>query len=313
MEIIKNRQSNFYAIQLNAAISADPFDLDLNIESLPIERAESDGVLNNIGSTYSHENNTIYDGISRSGLRIVSFAPLLKYNLFPIHKILNLLLEIGRWGMGTPVEIEFAVNISKTKKSHDFGILQIRPLVLKREHEVLDLKYKDENEILCLSNNALGHGIIQNITHIVYIDPDYLPRAETRRAANEINQINKELLDKDINYLLIGPGRWGSLDPWLGIPVKWEHICAAKTIVETSFKDIHVEPSQGSHFFHNLTSFLIGYFTLNKDKNNSFLDWNWLRKQEKKSIDLVNHIVLKEPLTIKINGKINKGIIFKPN
>ncbi len=221
---------------------------------------------------------------------------------------------MGSWGMGTPIEIEFAVNMSvRPKQPKQFALLQMRPLVLKREIEELKIEESDTSRILCQSPKVMGHGIIVNVFDIVYVDYNTFTRKNSKEVAREISQFNNKLMAENRPYLLIGVGRWGTLDPWLGIPVNWDQIAGACTIVESSFKDFMVAPSQGSHFFQNLTSFMIGYFTVNYFKKMGFIDWEWLTKQKpRKSLLYTKHLRFKNPLTIKMNGQHNKGIILKP-
>jgi len=258
--------------------------------------------------------NVITDGISRQGPRVVSFAPILKNKIFPLPQILELLLEMGTWGMGTPVEIEFAANLSKpAAEPKDFALLQMRPLVLKREIEELKTDVADKEKLICESPSVLGHGLIEDVFDVVFVDYHTFERAKSKQVAAEISKFNKKLLDQNRPYLLIGVGRWGTLDPWLGIPVNWDQISGAVAIVESSFKDFMVTPSQGSHFFQNLTSFMIGYFTVNSFKNEGFIDWNWLCTQPAaEAFTYTKHIKFTKPLKIRMNGQQNKGIILKP-
>ena len=216
--------------------------------------------------------------------------------------------------MGTPVELEFAVNIVNSKdEQNQFALLQMRPLVLTRELEELDIENYSHDDLLCYSNQVLGHGVIKDIYDIVYVDYKLYERVKSQDVAIELNQFNNMLINQNRPYLLIGVGRWGSLDPWLGIPVKWEQISGAKTIIETGFKDFDVTPSQGSHFFHNLTSFMVGYFSVYPKHKQSWINWDWILQQtpsEKKLF--TRHIKFDKPLTIKVNGQKNKGIITKP-
>jgi len=285
------------------------------IKQYPLDVSEKDGSLFHVGSTYSHENHVIYDGLSRTGPRLVTFAPILKHKIFPLPQIIELLLEMGSWGMGTPVEIEFAVRMSvRQNEPKEFGLLQMRPLVLNREIEELKLEVSDKNQLLCESPWVLGHGVLEDIKDIVYVDYNTFERAKSKEVAQEVSTINANLLDEKIPYLLIGVGRWGTLDPWLGIPVKWDQISGAKAIVESSFKDFIVTPSQGSHFFQNLTSFMISYFSVNAFKDEGFIDWDWLLEQPVVSgKKYTKHVRLENPLIIKMNGQQNKGIILKPD
>jgi len=217
--------------------------------------------------------------------------------------------------MGTPVELEFAVNMSVPPGSQkEFGLLQMRPLVLKREHEILNLDVSENKNLLCKSPSVLGHGVINDIYDIVYVDYHKFERSKSKEVAQEVSQLNSILVGADTPYLLIGVGRWGTMDPWLGIPVNWDQISGARAIVESSFKDFMVAPSQGSHFFQNLTSFMVSYFSVNAYKDEGFVDWEWLLKQKTKhKLDYTSHIRLKKSITVKTNGHDNKGIILKPD
>jgi hypothetical protein len=227
---------------------------------------------------------------------------------------LNLLLDIGTWGMGTPIELEFAVKMNPDKaKKKEFGLLQMRPFVISHEEEHLKIEDHSNEELICRSSQVLGNGIISDIRDIVLVDYHAYERAKSREVAAEVASFNTKLINENKPYLLIGVGRWGSLDPWLGIPVTWEQIAGAKAIIETSFKELSVEPSQGSHFFQNITSFMIGYFTVNSQLENGFLNWDWLlNKKPFAQKKFTKHLRFKKPILLKMNGHINKGIILKP-
>jgi CheY-like chemotaxis protein len=313
-EALDNNQLEFYALQLNESSDFGYETHDVLLKNYDIETAEKDGVLNYLGSTYLPDNNAIYDGLSRKGQRIVTFAPILKHKIFPLPQILDLLLDMGTWGMGTPVEIEFAVNMSTPKeKPKDFGVLQMRPLVVSREEEELEVDAFDEKDLICQSKEVLGHGKIKDIYDIVFVDYYKFDRSKSNQIAQEVSAFNSKMIKEEKPYLLIGLGRWGTLDPWLGIPVKWEQIAGAKAIIEANFKDFAVKPSQGSHFFQNITSFMIGYFTVNTHKNQGFVDWDWLINLDTKDgKEFTKHIELDKPLEIRMNGHKNEGIILKP-
>jgi hypothetical protein len=312
-ETLNSSQRDFFALQLdgNSDFGYDTHDKLLNKFGLDV--AEKDGTLSYIAATYSHENYAIYDGLSRVGPRLVTFGPLLRNKLFPLPEILNLLLDMGTWGMGTPVEIEFAVNLNiGQRKPKEFGLLQMRPLVVSFEAEELDIESYEKPQLICQSNQVLGNGSINDIYDIIFVDYNKFDRAKSIEVAKEVSMFNRKLIEQNKPYLLIGVGRWGTLDPWLGIPVTWDQIAGAKAIIETSFKEMSVEPSQGSHFFQNITSFMIGYFTVN-EYTKGFIDWDWLL--EKKPVEEMNftkHIRFNSPIVIKMNGHINKGIILKP-
>jgi hypothetical protein len=313
-DLLKYSPKDFFALDLFEEYTDKNIDEERLVKKYNLQEADKDGTLDNVGSTYSHDNRTIYDGVGHSGPKVFTLAPILKYKVFPLPDILELLLEMGTWGTGSPVELEFAVNLSiQNGKPKEFGLLQMRPLVINSEVEELELDIVNNEKIICKSEQVLGHGVVDNIRDIIYVDLDRFDRKFTREVAHEIAQFNSTLVNKEIPYLLIGVGRWGTLDPWLGIPVTWEQINGAKAIIESNFTDFEVSPSQGSHFFQNLTSFKIGYFTVDDFTQQGFIDWKWLQQQnivEKKNF--INHVRIDEPITIKINGHKNKGIIIKP-
>ncbi len=313
-EILRYSQREFYAVNLKSTVSLLNYAEDNFINTYSLEDAEKDGSLYYSGSTYSLQNNTVYDGIGRDGVRLVTFSPILKHNIFPLAEILDYLLKLGKWGMGSEIEIEFAIKMSKDKnKKPELNILQMRPLVINDELEELDLKNTDEKDLICKSDKALGNGVVNNIRDVIFIDIDKFSRSDSREAAIETAKLNAKLVKEKRKYLLIGVGRWGSTDPWLGIPVTWEQISNAGCIVESNFRDFNVTPSQGSHFFQNLTSFRVGYMTIDSQKSDGFIDWDWLRNRKLKTQrKYVNHIRFDKPIIVKINGQENKGIIIKP-
>lgn len=310
-EALRNSQNGFFALDLNESPSQEAETSDRLVRYFALDVAEQDGTLRNVASTYSVENDAMYDGISRSGPRIVTFAPILKNKIFPLPQILELLLDMGSWGMGAQVEMEFAVTLSE--QPQEFALLQLRPLGMSKESDPLEIEEVAQDRLICRSSQVLGHGITESIRDIVVVDVDRFERARSREAAQEVMQFNEKLVAQERPYLLIGVGRWGSLDPWLGIPVTWEQISGAKVIVEAGFRDMVVDPSQGSHFFHNITSFRISYFTVNSLTRDGFVDWEWLRGntavEEKR---FVRHIRLDRPIVAKVDGHRNKGVILKP-
>ena len=313
-DALENSQREFYALRLDETNRFMETTHDTLVETFNLSISEKDGTLNPVGSVYSPDNDMIYDGLSRQGSRLVTFGPILKNKIFPLSSILELLLDMGTWGMGTPVEIEFAVNLLSAKGGKkEFGVLQMRPLVVSYEVDNIDIESNNSEKLICKSNQVLGYGIIQDIFDIVFVDFHTFNRAKSREVAMEVASFNRQLIDQRRPYLLIGVGRWGSLDPWLGIPVGWEQIAGARAIVETSFKDMSVEPSQGSHFFQNITSFMIGYFTVNNISDKGFVDWDWLLNQKPVEVKEFTRLIrFNKPVVIKMNGHQNKGIILKP-
>lgn len=312
-DILNNSQRDFWAVELDAAADPDSEEA-MREHRYDLDVAEQDGTLHALGSTYSAENDTVYDGLSRSGVRLVTFAPILKHGVFPLAEILSVLLEAGSRGMNRAAEIEFAARVStEPGVPHFFGFLQMRPLVIARETENLDVNEAPRETLLCLSPRVMGNGLIDSIHDVIVVDFHRFDRSMSHAAAAEIARFNVELSEAGRPYLLIGVGRWGSTDPWLGIPVTWDQIAGARVIVESGFRDFRVTPSQGSHFFQNLTSFQVGYFTVNVEAGEGFIDWSWLASHPAKGeMKFVRHLHFERPLVVKMNGRQNQGIIYKP-
>ncbi len=281
-----------------------------------LDVAEHDGTLFPVASTYSVDNHAVYDGVSRPGPRLVTFAPILKHGFFPLPSVLELLMRAGEDALGRPVEIEFAVRLASAGESSestqsDFGFLQMRPLVLTREGEELRIEDVDPSRLVCQSSKVLGNGRIHDIHDIVLVDYHRFERARSRDVAQWVSYMNGKL--ENTPYLLIGVGRWGSNDPWLGIPIDWDEISGARVIVEAGFRDFRVTPSQGSHFFQNLTAFQVGYFTVNPDVGEGFVDWNWLTAQPAaEEQGCVRHLHFENPAIVVMNGRTGRGMVFKP-
>jgi CheY-like chemotaxis protein len=317
-DILANSQREFWALQLDHVErrddpASDPL-LELKESRFGLDVAESDGTLNNLGSTYSVDNNVIYDGLSRPGTRVVSFAPILKHGVFPLASLLELLTRIGDDAFGRPVEVEFAVRLPRTpRETAEFGFLQIRPLVLSREGEELRMEDVDRARLVCHSSKVLGNGRIRDLRDVVVVDFHRFERARSQEVAEGVAHLNAKLNEFGTPYLLIGVGRWGSNDPWLGIPVEWDEISGARVIVEAGFRDFRVAPSQGSHFFQNLTAFQVGYFTVNPDAGEGFVDWEWLEGMAAvEEQGCVRHLHFDAPLVVVMNGKTSRGMVLKP-
>jgi hypothetical protein len=314
-DILANSQREFWALNLDPV--ADPTDPvnALREVAFGLDKAEADGTLQMLGSTYSLDNHAVYDGLSRSGPRIVSFAPILKHGMFPLPAILDQLMRMGEDAMGRPVEIEFAVRLPREpNEAADFGFLQLRPLVLSRGGEEIRLENVEPDRLVCQSSQVLGHGRLQDLRHVIVVDFHRFERAHSHDVAQSVAYFNAQLSEENTPYLLIGVGRWGSTDSWLGIPVAWDQISGARVIVESGFRDLRVIPSQGSHFFQNLTAFQIGYFTVNPDAGEGFVDWQWLAEQPAvEEHGCVRHLQFAAPLVVVMNGKTGEGMIFKPD
>jgi hypothetical protein len=256
----------------------------------------------------------IYDGTSRPGVRIVSFAPILKHGVFRLAELLQELLHIAEDGTSSPVEIEFAANLGRTADEPcDFGFLQMRPLALSSEAEEIEIGDVLASELVCRSTNVLGNGKVEGIHDIIVVDRHRFDRNRSRDAGQQVGRFNAVLQKEGRPYLLVGVGRWGSADPYLGIPVAWNQIAGARAIVEAGFRDFRVTPSQGAHFFQNLTSCNVGYFTVNSEMGEGFVDWDWLAGLPAAAeTEMVRHIRLEQPVTIKMSGKTGQGVVLKP-
>jgi pyruvate phosphate dikinase-like enzyme len=307
-DTLANAQREFRALELGGTDSVGRF----RPSRFDLAAAEEDGTLAAVGSTYSPENDVVYDGVSRPGVRLVTFAPILKHGLFPLAEIVDALLEISVRGTNGPVEIEFAVNC-RWRDTAEFGVLQLRPLGRARAGPDPELEPAPRDRILCESSSVLGHGMVDDIRDLVVIDANRFDRARTHQIAQAVGRFNAELVAAGRPYLLIGAGRWGSADPLLGIPVTWDQIAGARAIVEAGFADFKVTPSQGSHFFQNLAAGNIGYFTVNPDAGDGVVDWAWMAAQPAAAeTELVRHLRFDAPLVVMINGKSHTGRVLKP-
>ena len=314
-DILANTQSEFCALELNGdRVGALEGTGHLREVRFGLNVAEADGTLDAVGSTYSADNHAVYDGLSRPGARVVTFAPMLKHSLFPLAAILELLVKAGEDALGNPVEIEFAVRLPREPgESAEFGFLQIRPLTLARDQQDLSIANVDAAQMICRCTKVLGNGRIDHLCDIVVVDSQRFERSRSQEVAKAVAHFNAILNAENRPYLLIGVGRWGSNDPWLGIPVEWDEISGARVIVEAGFRDFRVTPSQGSHFFQNLTAFQIGYFTVNPDAGEGSLDWQWLNEQYAVAEEgCVRHLQFAEPFRVVMNSRSSEGVIFKP-
>ena len=310
---LKETQKYFYALDMKADHFQPNVDESINLLKLKIAEAEKDKSIKHVASTYDFQNNVIRDGAQYEGKKLITYSNILKHNTFPLAEIINDVLKIGEREMGKPVEIEFAVELNTVKNTpRVFNLLQIRPIVDNEELGQVDIEEVDEKETIISCNKALGNGIIKDVRDLVYVKPDTFDAAKSLEIAGKINAVNARFLEQGSNYILVGPGRWGSTDPWLGIPVKWPQISAARVIVESGLEDYRIDPSQGTHFFQNLTSFQVGYFTINPFIKDGSYDLEYLAGQEAVYEDeFVRHIRFDEPLIVKIDGRLNKGVIFK--
>ena len=317
-EYVENSQKSFLALDLSRSTPASGLvqQAPRDLVALDLELAEQHGTLGPVGSVYSPDNDAVYDGTSRAGIRLVTMAGVLKGKIFPLAEITALLLKAGAAAASSSVEIEFAANLSDGPgKAHEFAFLQIRPLVLGSELQEIEIEHVDVQSTVCVSHRALGNGLIGGIRDLIYVRRGNFDRARTPKIAEEIGVFNSMLKQQKRPYLLIGPGRWGSTDSWLGVPVKWAQISAVRCIIETGFEDMPVDPSQGSHFFQNIVSFGIGYLTVNlHGKEGDHLDFAWLDLQPAETeTEHLRHVALGSPLRVVLNGRDNFGVVMKPS
>ncbi len=314
-EMLKNTQKDFYAIDLNSL----DFDLtkgeEATLVKLDLKKAETLGTINHIVSVWDYQNGIFIDGLHAQGPRILTFANILKYSYFPLAKILEELLGIGEASLGIPVEIEFAVDLTKNEKKGElptFYILQIRPLSINPVSYFIDADMIDKKNLLLYTNQGMGNGVIENIKDVIYVDPDKFNKTQTEDIQKEIEILNQNLKNLDRNYILMGPGRWGTRDRFLGIPVKWSQINQARAIIEFSLPDFAIDASQGTHFFHNLVAMNIGYFNIWHGSSESFIDWDWLKSQQViTKLNYCVHCQIDHSLVIRMDGKHGIAIISK--
>ncbi len=311
---MKDSQKEFYALDLDPEKFHSSVEETVNLQKLTVQQAENDKALKYVASTYDYHDQVLRDGMHEGGKKLITFSSILKQNIFPLANILQKLLLIGQQEMNNQVEIEFSVNIDASKAQPQvFHFLQIRPIVETQEKTQINLEHHSEEETIIYSKQVLGNGVIENIFDIVYVKPATFDPADTKLIAATVEKINSQFVKQNKNYILIGPGRWGSSDPWLGIPVKWAQISAARLIIESGFKNFQIDPSQGTHFFQNLTSFGVGYFTINPFNKDGFYDVDFLNEQKEIFEDkYVRHVHFQKPVVVKIDGRHNKGIIYKP-
>lgn len=314
MEIaLRETQTQFYALDLKNTGSDFSIDDGFNLLKIPVREAEKDGSLQYIASTYDPYDMIIRDGIYPGGRKLITFANVLQHGVFPLPKILQMVQEYGQGEMRRPVEIEFAVTLNPQQKTGTFYLLQIRPMVDVKADLSEDLNLIPENQLLLKSNNSLGHGIVNDIYDVVYVNTEGYTASNNQLIAYEIEKLNRKFLDEGKHYVLVGPGRWGSSDTWLGVPVKWPHISAARVIVEAGLTNYRVDPSQGTHFFQNLTSFGVGYFTINAYMDDGLYNQEFLNAQPAvEETQFVRHVRFEQPIVIKMDGRKKIGVVMMP-
>ncbi|NHZ73457.1 MAG: hypothetical protein GWP16_03185 [Nitrospirae bacterium] len=325
--ILEASQRDFYAVDLNESCCEVDSTLSTNVKSFPLQIAELDGTLLPVGSVYSADDRAVRDDLSLSGPRLVTFNNILKHNAIPLAPALQSLLELAEQGLGCPVEIEFACDMGdwgrpgarrKTRAKPVLYLLQVRPFASRTAGKEVSQYRFTTAELLCRSRLSLGHGVEDGVSDVIYVRRDRWTAASNKEIAIEVGELNKRLAEAGRPYLLVGPGRWGTADPWLGIPVQWSQISNVRAIVEASPEGYDVEPSQGTHFFQNIVSLRVGYLTLppgadNPEDTGEFLDWAWLDSLPAATeTDHLRHLHLERPLTIVLDGREGHGVIAKP-
>ena len=309
---LRETQTRFYALDTRHVGNDFKVDDGFNILNLKVKEAERDNSLNYIASTYDPYDQVIRDGIYDGGRKVITFASVLQHGVFPLPQLLQLSMKYGAESMRRPVEIEFACNINQDRTGALY-LLQIRPIVDSKQMLDEDVAAVPDADCILRSHNSLGHGVTEDVTDIVYVKTDdRFTASDNPTIAREIEKINKTYLDSGTNYVLVGPGRWGSSDSWLGIPVKWPHISAARVIVEVTLKNYRVDPSQGTHFFQNLTSFGVGYFTVDENRGDGFFGKSELDAMPSvMETEHVRVVRFARPLKIMMDGKRQEGAVLR--
>lgn len=311
---LRETQTRFYALDLK--ILADQFSVDdsFNLLRLNLKDADADGSLKFIVSTYDPYDQVIRDGYYPGGRKILSFVNVLQHEVFPLADTLDQILHVGEDEMGRPIEIEFAVNIDPQNPGFaTFYLLQVRPIVDNKEVMEEDLTLVEQEDTILTSTSVLGHGIVTDVQDIIYVKTGAFCSSNNQSIAYDIEKMNRQFTGEEKNYVLVGPGRWGSSDSWLGIPVKWPHISNARVIVECGLENYRVDPSQGTHFFQNLTSFGVGYFTINPFKGDGWFDEGYLNSLPAvEETEYLRHVRFDKPVVIKMDGKKSLGVVLKP-
>ncbi len=311
---LRETQTRFYALDLKNL--ADQFSVDdsFNLLRLNLKDADADGSLKFIVSTYDPYDQVIRDGYYPGGRKILSFVNVLQHEVFPLADTLDQILHVGQDEMGRPIEIEFAVNIDLQNLGFaTFYLLQVRPIVDNKEVMEEDLTLVEQEDTILTSTSVLGHGIVTDVQDIIYVKTGAFCSSNNQSIAYDIEKMNRQFTGEEKNYVLVGPGRWGSSDSWLGIPVKWPHISNARVIVECGLENYRVDPSQGTHFFQNLTSFGVGYFTINPFKGDGWFDEGYLNSLPAvEETEYLRHVRFDKPVVIKMDGKKSLGVVLKP-
>lgn len=313
-ELLKQTQLDFWAVNMGKPPVYDPMKETEYLVKLSLKDAEYDNTLTYIASTYDHQSDCINIGTGNAGARIINFAPILQVNLLPVNELVTSVLKLCEETAEAKVEIEFALTIEPGRiKRVRFGLLQVRPMAVS--HNLVELDEaewrKTPGAVLAASDNALGNGCVECIKDIIYVVPETFALKDSTAVAAEIDTMNRKMVETGDPYLLIGFGRWGSSDPWLGIPVAWGQISGTRVMVESQLPGGAIDLSQGSHFFHNISNLGIPYFSIKEDGEFP-LDWEWIRRQAVvREGTYIRHVRLSAPLTVKVDGRKRKGVILK--
>ncbi|MBC5632063.1 PEP/pyruvate-binding domain-containing protein [Parabacteroides hominis] len=311
---LRETQTRFYALDLKNLTEQFSVDDSFNLLRLNLKDADGDGSLKFIVSTYDPYDQIIRDGYYPGGRKILSFVNILQHDVFPLADTLDQILHVGQDEMGRPIEIEFAVNIDPQNPGFaTFYLLQVRPIVDNKEVMEEDLTLVAQEDTILASTSVLGHGIVTDVQDIIYVKTGAFCSSNNQLIAYDIEKMNRRFTGEEKSYVLVGPGRWGSSDSWLGIPVKWPHISNARVIVECGLENYRVDPSQGTHFFQNLTSFGVGYFTINPFKGDGWFDEEYLNSLPAvEETEYLRHVRFDKPIVIKMDGKKSLGVVLKP-
>ena len=312
-DLINSSQVQFYALDFSKSNVDYVKDGELaSLALLDISESEKHGTLNHCASVYNPANDRIESGLSAAGPRIINFADILKYNYIPLAQTLDTMLGTIEEALGSPVEIEYAVDLNRTLNDlPSFYLLQIKPLIGSQLSYNIDFNKLDQSKFILFTKSSLGNGEITQIQDIIFIDIHKFDKLKTYEIASEMEFINNKMGKQNKPYILIGPGRWGTRDPFLGIPVIWSQISNARVIVEVSLANYPLDSSLGSHFFHNVTSMNIGYFSVQDSSESDFINWEILNKQEViQHTKFIKHVRFANPLTVLMNGKQKTAAIL---
>ena len=306
-EMADNTQNSFWAVTMAAPKEYNPLVETEYLIQVPVPDAEQDGTIDRLVSTYNFQTERLSMGTADSGARILTFAPLLVLNSLPINDLILKVVHACEDALKAPVEIEFGMTFNPPR----FACLQVRPMLVSTERVDIDLLRFDKDQILLTSGSVCGNGEEKGISEIVYVKPERFDAKNSRQIARELEVMNHTIVKRGGSMLLIGFGRWGSSDPWLGIPVTWGQISSARSIIEATLPSMTIDLSQGSHFFHNLVSFGISYFSVSHEDSAS-IDWQWIARQEVvQESRFVRHVRPAAPLIIKVDGRVGRGVILK--